>query len=115
MISTKAHAVIDYAYGALLLIAPYLLGFAHDATAEHVLMAFGIGAIVYSLLTNYELSAVKLIPMPAHLILDVVAGLALIALAWVLQTSDKVRWAYVIFGAASVVVPMFTARHPKRQ
>lgn len=45
-------------------------------------MLLGISIIVYSLLTRYELSVAKLIPMPVHLGIDAPGGILLIASPW---------------------------------
>lgn len=112
MIPTKVHGIIDYVYGAALIASPYVFGFADGTVAQYALMAFGLGAIAYSLLTNYELGAVRIIAMPLHLMLDVVAGVVLITLPWVIGFADRIWWPYVFFGALSVIVPVLTERKP---
>jgi hypothetical protein len=79
-IPTRTHGVIDYLLmGALLIVAPYLLGFADGTAARWVPQIVGAGLIGASLLTDYELGVVRMIPMPVHLGLDVAAGLLLAA------------------------------------
>src|SRR5690554_1548903 len=69
-LSTRTHGVLDYLVGALLILAPFIFGFADGGAAQWVPIVLGAGAIAYSLVTRYELGAVKLLPMPAHLGLD---------------------------------------------
>ncbi|MGG5887170.1 SPW repeat domain-containing protein [Falsiroseomonas sp. HC035] len=78
-IPTRIHGVLDYLMGALLIVVPYLLGFADGTAAQWVPQILGAGAIIYSLLTNYEHSAVRVIPMPMHLVLDTGSGVLLAA------------------------------------
>lgn len=99
LLSTRAHGTLDYLMGAVLLVTPYVLGFANDGAAQCVpMMVLGAGAIVYSLLTRYELGVVKLIPMPVHLVLDAASDLFLAASPWLLGFSDFVWVPHVLFG-----------------
>ena len=98
MINTRLHGMIDYATGALLLVAPYLFGFATG------------GIIVMSLLTNYELSAAKMIPLKAHLAADVVAGVLLAASPWLFGFADVIWWPHLLVGLLEIVVPLLTRR-----
>ena len=111
MIPTKLHGVIDYLYGLLLLAAPFTIGFADGGAAQGVMMAFGAGAILYSLLTAYELGVIKLIPMPLHLALDAGAGAVLAASPWLFGFADRIWWPHVLAGGTSILVPLLTRRH----
>jgi hypothetical protein len=72
IIPTQIHGVLDYATGGVLLSAPNLLG--DVPSSGRVLRVAGGGAALYSMLTDCELGAVKLVPMPAHLALDAASG-----------------------------------------
>jgi hypothetical protein len=58
------------------------LGLPLEVQKPYVPLALGKSAIVYSLCTNYELGAFHLIPMPAHLWLDLLSGIFLAASPW---------------------------------
>ena len=79
MIDTRTHAILDYVTGALLIVAPYILGFATGGIEQLLPQVLGAMTIVMSLLTQYELSAAKVIPLKVHLGVDVIGG-ALLAL-----------------------------------
>lgn len=49
MISTRTHAVIDYVVGALLILAPYIIGFDDGGPAHLVPVILGASVVVYSL------------------------------------------------------------------
>lgn len=90
--------MIDYLTGALLIVAPWLLGFANGGPAQWLPVCLGAAAIVYSLATDYELGVVKLIPMPLHLIIDMGSGALLLVSPWLFgfRTSSlgcMSRWA----------------------
>ena len=110
MIPTRVHGIIDYIVAVILIIAPYLLGFADGTPAQWVPTVIGIATIVVSLLTRYELGAVKLIPMLGHLSIDGVAGIVLLASPWIFGFADRIWWPHVLFGIMYVVVPLLTAR-----
>jgi len=74
---TRLHGAIDYAWGLALLATPWLFGFADVPAAKWVAVVFGVGAILYSMLTAYELGLLKILPMPMHLILDGIGGVVL--------------------------------------
>ncbi len=84
LFSTKIHGVLDYATGGALLSAPNLLGLGDVPASARVLRLAGGGAALYSVLTDYELGAVKLVPMPVHLALDAASGALLASSPWLL-------------------------------
>jgi hypothetical protein len=111
MIPTRVHGIIDYVVGIVLILAPYILGFADGTAAQWVPMILGIAALIYSLLTRYELSMAKIIPMPVHLGLDVASGLLLAASPWLFGFADRIWWPHVLVGAMEIVIALMTARH----
>ena len=79
-IPTGVHAYFDYIGGIGLLASPFVFGFYRVGGAAVIIpMILGIGLILYSLLTNYELGipGLKFIPMPLHLTFDLVASVFL--------------------------------------
>ena len=60
-----------------------MLGLNDGPASARVLRLAGGGALLYSLLTDYELGAVKLLPMPAHLAMDAASGVLLASSPWV--------------------------------
>lgn len=76
-VPTGVHAYFDYIGGIVLLAAPFIFGFFNVGGAAVIIpMVLGIGLIVYSLLTRYELGipGLKFIPMSLHLVFDFVAS-----------------------------------------
>ncbi|WP_262267871.1 SPW repeat domain-containing protein [Microvirga yunnanensis] len=109
---TRVHGIIDYLWGLALLSTPWLFGFADVAAAKWTAVAFGLGAILYSAVTAYELGLLKLLPMPLHLILDGLAGLALAASPFLFGFADRVYWPHVLFGLFSVAASLTTDLEP---
>jgi hypothetical protein len=107
-LSTRAHGVIDYLTGILLLAAPYLLGFATGGPEQWVPMAIGASILVMSLITDYELSIARLIPMPAHLAVDGLGGALLAASPWLFGFSDRVYLPHLIVGLFEIGTSLMT-------
>jgi hypothetical protein len=111
-IPTRTHGVLDYLVGVLLILVPYLLGFADGSAAQWVPQILGAGAIVYSLLTDYELGAVRVIPMPVHLLLDIGSGVLLAASPWLFGFADRVAWPHVVLGVLEIGAGLMTRTVP---
>ena len=71
-IPTKFHAPLDYIVGAALIASPWIFQYSEHTAATIVPVVLGIGLIVYSLFTNYELGIWKLAPMAVHNLIGIV-------------------------------------------
>jgi hypothetical protein len=83
MVSLRTHNILDYVGGALLILAPFLFGFADVDAARNVFMLSGFVLILYSLFTNYYYAAVRVIPLGVHMTLDVLSGVFIMVAPWV--------------------------------
>jgi hypothetical protein len=113
-IPTRVHGVLDYLWGALLLSAPWLLGFARGGAETWIAVALAFGAIVYSLLTDYELGVARVLSMRGHLLLDLLGGLLLAASPWLFGFADRVWLPHVAFGLFSVGASLMTRTRVQR-
>jgi len=112
VIPTKVHGVMDYLVGAILIAAPWLLGFARGGAETWVPVILGASAILYSLFTDYELSISRSIPMKTHLTLDVLSGVFLAASPWIFGFSEYVYLPHVIFGILEIGAGTMTETNP---
>lgn len=110
MISTRNHGIIDYLTGAILILAPYLFGFATGGVMQWLPQALGAMIIVMSLLTRYELSVAKVIPLKVHLAVDMAGGVLLAASPWLFGFAGLIWWPHVLIGLMEIVVPLMTKR-----
>jgi hypothetical protein len=88
-ITSRMHAMLDYPLGVVLILAPWIFGFS-DVGGAAVTIPIVIGAltIVQSLITDWELSVADILPLPMHLMADVVAGVVLALSPFVFGFSD---------------------------
>jgi len=106
IIPSKFHGALDYAVAATLIIGPLVLGF--DGIAKYLALADGIGLLIYSLITDYSLSARKLLPFRLHLILDFVAAVALVAAPFLFGFSGFEKIFYLVIGISVIAVVLIT-------
>lgn len=115
-IPTKVHGALDYIVGIALILAPFIFGFFDYGGAAVVIpMVLGVGLIVYSLFTRYEWGPFKLIPMPVHLVFDIVASLFLALSPFLFGFSSAAPnvWVpHVVVGITVIVVVIFSKPTP---
>ncbi|MFL9826726.1 hypothetical protein [Rhodoplanes sp. SY1] len=112
VIPTRLHGIIDYVVGLVLMAAPYLLGFADGGAAEFIPVALGFAAVIYSFFTDYELGAVRAIPMPVHLGLDAGSGVLLAASPWLFGFADQVYMPHLLIGLFEIAASLTTRTRP---
>ncbi|HYP17366.1 MAG TPA: SPW repeat protein [Opitutus sp.] len=111
-IPTRIHGVLDYALGLLLILSPRLFGFQTGGIEAKLPVILGVSALVYSLLTRYELGLVKVLPFRVHMTLDFLSGLLLAISPWVFGFADTVWVPHVLFGLLEIGVVMMTVPAP---
>lgn len=114
-IPTRTHAILDYLMGVVLIISPWLFGFALGGAETWVPVILGIAALVYSLMTDYEFSLTRRIPMPTHLGLDLASGLVLAISPWLFGFADFVWMPHVFLGLIEIVAALTTQKVPSRK
>lgn len=89
VIPTSVHGVLDYVASGVNLLVPSLLGLEDVPQAALAPRLVGAIGTAYSLLTDYELGAVKLLPMSTHLAIDAAKGAFLASSPWLFGFADK--------------------------
>ena len=111
-IPTHIHGILDYLSVIALFSLPRALHWPDRVTA--LLTGFAVLTLIYSLLTRYELGAIRLIPMRAHLIIDLLSGLTLCAVPFVLYREPRdITYALIGMGVFEIVVPLLTQTHSR--
>jgi hypothetical protein len=111
-LSTKVHGVLDYLVGILLIASPWLFDFARGGAETWVPVILGAGAIIYSLMTDYELGLSRSISMRTHLTLDLCSGLLLAASPWLFGFNEYIYVPHLIFGLLEIGASLMTERTP---
>jgi hypothetical protein len=110
-IPTKLHAPLDYIVGVALIAAPWIFQFSDSTAATAVAVVLGVGLIVYSLLTDYELGVWRVFPMSMHNLFDIAAGALLAASPWLFGFADDRANAwlpFVVVGVAAIGLGLTT-------
>jgi len=91
LIPTKVHAGMDYTVGLLLVVAPWIFGFADESSAATwISVIAGVAMIGMSTITNYEGGFLgHVIMMRMHLITDAVLGLFLAVSPWLFGSRTR--------------------------
>jgi len=113
MITSRLHGIIDYVVGVALIAAPWLFGFVdfeNFAAATWTPIIIGLAIIGMSLMTNYEFSLARIIPLRTHLFIDFVAAAFLAASPWLLNYADYVYVPHLIVGLAEILIVSMTIK-----
>ncbi len=109
LFSTKTHGVLDYTSVVALLALPRTMGWSKHVT--NILTASALGTLVYSLLTRYELGALKVLPVKTHLGLDALSGLLLAIAPFVfLREKQNVNKTLLGIGIFEISAALLTDR-----
>ncbi len=115
LIPTRVHGVLDYAMGLLLVVSPWLFGFSDTDAATWIAILVGAAVVLASLVTDYELSLAKIIPMRAHLGLDILSGVFLAVSPWLFGFADEHWWFFLFAGIAEIGAGILTDPDPERE
>jgi hypothetical protein len=116
-IPTKVHGALDYIVGIALILAPWLFAFSdRGGAAVAIPVVLGIGLIVYSVFTKYEWGLIKVLSMPYHLIIDLLAAALLAFSPFIFGFYDEnainVWLPHVVVGIAVILVVIFSQSQP---
>lgn len=109
IISTKVHGILDYMMGVILIASPWIFGFAESGIQIWVPIILGVLAIIYSLMTDYELGLSDNISMRTHLIMDFCSGILLAASPWIFGFANQVYLPHLVLGIIEIGAAAFTS------
>ena len=105
IISSKTHGILDYATSAFLLASPTLFKMEGDlCTITYILGAIHLGLTV---LTDFEVGLIKVIPFRIHGLIELVVSLVLAGLAfWFYNNANEFGF-YFYMALAIVIMIVF--------
>jgi hypothetical protein len=104
-VPTMLHGIADYVVGFIVIGLPFY--FELSGTPRMVLIALGIIVILYSLLSDYELGAVRFLRIRSHLLLDAIFGVAMLLSAWLFDFPNT-RWPIYAIGVVALILAVIT-------
>lgn len=110
-ISTCSHGLPDYVAGIALML-PWIVNFYEDNSDTWILAITGLFIVIMSLLTNYELSFIRFIPMKLHLFIDVLVAAFLIALPFICPMYRYYFYWPVMPGVLGLIVVALSSSKP---
>jgi hypothetical protein len=109
LINTKAHAIVDYLIGLILLSAPSVFDF-RGQPAVLVCDIAGVIMLLNTALTAFEYGLLQVIPLRVHIAIDVVSGLALAASPWLLSFREQAYKPHFVFGITIFAIGVLSDR-----
>ena len=76
-VSRRLHGILDYAGGALLLLAAIFMPFP-DSAMRMLSAALAVVLLLYSAATDYEMGLLRFVPFPIHRGADLLLGIMLV-------------------------------------
>jgi hypothetical protein len=105
IISSKAHGILDYATAVFLLLSPTLFKMEGElATITYIL---GAVHLTLTILTDFEVGLIKVIPFRIHGLIEVVVALGLAALAFWFYNNENAFGFYFYMALAVVIMLVF--------
>jgi hypothetical protein len=108
-IPAAVHGLIEYLAGALFIAAPFLFTFDEDA-ATAVAIVVGVLMLIIAACTALPTGLIKSIPVPAHVMLDYVLAILLIASPFLFGFSDDGTAAafFIVVGVVHLLLTIAT-------
>jgi hypothetical protein len=89
-IPRAVHGILDYGFAALLVAAPFLLGFSDEGAATAVSIIAGVVVLIGAAITKcFPTSVIKSLPVGGHLTLDFALAAGLVAAPFLFGFSDE--------------------------
>lgn len=106
ILTSKSHGILDYIFSIFLLSAPTLFQMEGDlCTITYVL---GAAHLLITVLTNFEVGLIKLIPFRIHGLIEIVVSIVLVALAFWFNSQGSEFGFYFYLALAGVIMIVFT-------
>jgi hypothetical protein len=108
-IPAYVHGIIEYLAAALLIAAPFIFSFDEDA-ATAISVIVGVVVLIVTASTAWRTGLISSIPVQAHVIIDYIVALFLIAAPFLLGFSDDHTAAafFIVLGVVHLLLTIAT-------
>ncbi|CAN5518573.1 hypothetical protein BH20ACT18_BH20ACT18_07130 [soil metagenome] len=108
-IPRPVHGIIEYLAGALFIVAPFLLSFDSGA-AKAASIVVGVVILIVAACTAGPTGLISSVPIPAHVVLDYILAVALIAAPFLLGFSGETAPTalFIVMGVAHFLITIGT-------
>ena len=112
-IPVSVHGLIEYVAGVAFVVAPFLIDYESDA-ATAVSIVVGLAILAIAAATDGPTSLVNSIPISAHVVLDYVLAVLLVALPFLAGFSDETAPTafFIALGVAHLLITIGTRFRP---
>ncbi|MEJ7626875.1 MAG: hypothetical protein WKF35_08430 [Ferruginibacter sp.] len=105
ILSSKAHGVLDYLFAAFLLLSPTLFGM--EGNLSTITYVLGAAHLLITVMTDFELGLIKLIPFRIHGLIEIFVAVALIGLAFWFYNNESEFGFYYYLALAGIILIVF--------
>lgn len=113
LLSPKVHGIIDYLVVVFLWLSPSLFGLTgFTATFIYVLGAIHLAL---TLITDFEMGAIKMIPLRIHGMIELVVAIFLFVSPWIFGVSEEVLNRNFLMGFGVAVLAVFVLTDYQRK
>ena len=112
MINTRAHAIVDYVMAIVLAGSPWVFGFSSRGPAYGCCLIAAVVITISAFICRFEMSIAKLVPLRAHLWLDMITGVLLALSPFIWKFDENVFKPHLVFGLSLLIVALLTDRIP---
>ena len=114
-IPTKIHGLLDYLMGLALIFSPFFFWTTKMGADFFVPFVMGALMIIYSVCTDYEWGAFRILTMQNHLRIDMASGALLAISPWLFGFADLVYLPHLLFGLSEIAASLLTQTEPSRK
>ncbi len=115
LINTKAHGIYDYLMGALLILSPFIFGYANGSISHNIATAVGVYLWISAATTQYEFGILKILGLKNHLFLDLLAGLFMCISVFAFSYELEAFKPHLVFGLSIMGVSLLSDRMLTRE